>query len=507
MTFPSPQSVLTAVVAVCLAAGLLATFVKWERLGRRVDVVVVLVLVLVADATLYPNTEASRAVGLFHPYIAGQSFRLIQLLIAVALMARVIASGLPRRLLAAESLWLAFFVWYATSCVVGLLDGNDPKLVLARGFFILEAGGMLALTAGVPVDDLLGDRGIRRLTRWCGALAAGLIVTTELGIQFTTTWPGIPLVSAGEVGSNLATIFISLGVLGLASEMGRRRRSPTVLLAATALLLAHLVSSQRAARLGLAVVLITFLLVLLLPRGRPRPFSAGDAAALLAVILAAVSVPLLVWSITTSTGGSPLNAYPFLDRTLQAVDTGYRQGSVESRFNEWAEALPLIRDRPVFGNGVGTTFDHHDVGKDVVIRYDITNNLILDLLLRAGAVGLIGFTLAWVATCRLALLVWRRGRDQVALLAVAAGCALAGMVAKAMVESIINEYRMTVLIGLLAGVVFSAGRAMPVRSGPTKHPESAGRDDGTDEAGPEACAPPDVHRRESSRQIRAFPDA
>jgi len=295
--------------------------------------------------------------------------------------------------------------------------------------------------------------------------------------------------------------------LGLASEMGRRRRSPTVLLAATALLLAHLVSSQRAARLGLAVVLITFLLVLLLPRGRPRPFSAGDAAALLAVILAAVSVPLLVWSITTSTGGSPLNAYPFLDRTLQAVDTGYRQGSVESRFNEWAEALPLIRDRPVFGNGVGTTFDHHDVGKDVVIRYDITNNLILDLLLRAGAVGLIGFTLAWVATCRLALLVWRRGRDQVALLAVAAGCALAGMVAKAMVESIINEYRMTVLIGLLAGVVFSAGRAMPVRSGPTKHPESAGRDDGTDEAGPEACAPPDVHRRESSRQIRAFPDA
>jgi hypothetical protein len=478
-------TILFGLIAVSAAAGIFGSFLRLERHGRRLDVIVILVLVLVADATLYPDTEATRSVGIFHPYIAGQNFRLSQLLIGMALAARMLTSGLPRRLSGAEALWLAFFVWYATACVAGVLHGNNPQLVIARGMFILEAGGMLALTAGVPARDLVGDKGIPRLTRWCGLLAAVLVVTSGLGVRVTTSWPGLPLASTGGVGPNLATIFVSLGALGLAAELGRERRRVAVLLGGTAMLLAHLMSSQRAARLGLGVLLVSFLVVLLIPRGRPRPFARHDAAALGAGLLLVVSIPLLAWSVTERSGGSPLDAFPVLDRTVQALDTGYRQGSVQSRYNEWDEAMPLIKQHLVLGNGVGTTFDHHDVGKNLVITYDLTNNLVLDLLLRVGVVGLVAFLAAWVATSRVALLVWRRCPDGVALLAVAAGCGLAGLVAKAMVESVINEYRMTVLIGLLAGVVFSCGRDLPTETGSQRLPPGAG----AEETKPEASAP------------------
>jgi O-antigen ligase len=127
---------------------------------------------------------------------------------------------------------------------------------------------------------------------------------------------------------------------------------------------------------------------------------------------------------------------------------------VHSRYNEWRAAEPLIRDRPVFGSGLGTTFQHYEIGTATFVDYDLTNNIALDLLLRVGAIGLALFAAAIGATLAAAWRVWRRARsDTVALLGAMAFAVLAGYLAKGMVESVLNEYHLTPLLGLLVGLV------------------------------------------------------
>jgi O-antigen ligase len=443
---------LTATLAIAVAV--FAVFLRWERSGRAVMVVLTILGVLLLDATLYPSTEAMTLPGIFHPTIAGQNIRLIQVLVALGLLARLLGPGRPRRLDLTGGLWATFCACYLTAAIVGLVEHNSHQLVSQRAMLALDGGGFALLVAGVPMRDYLADRALPRFIGFAGLLATANFVMAEAGVRVFASLPKLPLNDFGDMGSDAATLFPAFGFLGLAMELTRQRRRTYVLLASAMLLLAPLASIQRAARLGIAVTIVVFLVAVLWPRRRRFHARGGDWIVVAAVAAAVVAGPIFVRSVAGEPTKSVAAAIPFSKYTTQALSTDYRQGSVHSRYNEWRAAEPLIRDRPVFGSGLGTTFQHYEIGTATFVDYDLTNNIALDLLLRVGAIGLALFVAAIGATLATAWRVWRRARsDTVALLGAMTFAVLAGYLAKGMVESVLNEYHLTPLLGLLVGLV------------------------------------------------------
>jgi hypothetical protein len=95
----------------------------------------------------------------------------------------------------------------------------------------------------------------------------------------------------------------------------------------------------------------------------------------------------------------------------------------------------------------------------------MTHNIFGDLVLRSGLVGLGLFLLALVTTAAAAARGWSwHESDRAAALALAGGAVVAGLIAKGMVESIFEKYRLAVLLGLGIGVMISAGLPAEARA-------------------------------------------
>src|SRR5687768_10314337 len=102
------MSVVLLVLRLSVLLGFFLLFRRLERGNRGVVVVLTVLGVAMADAVFYPNTTASKVVSIFHPDLLGQSFRLTQLVVPLALAARLSVHGLPRRIDTSAPLWLAF---------------------------------------------------------------------------------------------------------------------------------------------------------------------------------------------------------------------------------------------------------------------------------------------------------------------------------------------------------------------------------------------------------------
>jgi O-antigen ligase len=110
----------------------------------------------------------------------------------------------------------------------------------------------------------------------------------------------------------------------------------------------------------------------------------------------------------------------------------------------------------------------------VVAQSKLTHNILLDLALRTGVVGLILFVVAVALTFRDGVRTWlRQSDDRIAALALACTAALAALLAKGMVESLFEKYRLAVFLGLLVGVMISG--ALATRSEGAAEPASSRR--------------------------------
>ena len=105
----------------------------------------------------------------------------------------------------------------------------------------------------------------------------------------------------------------------------------------------------------------------------------------------------------------------------------------------------------------------------------MTHNIFGDLLLRSGAVGLVLFLLAFAMTSTAAARRWWSQRsDPMAAFALGVGAAVAGLVGKAMAESLFEKYRLAAALGLGIGVMLSAGlRAPRAPDGSASRPAAA----------------------------------
>ena len=441
-------------------------FLAWERQGRGVRTVLTIWWVTLIDASLFPDVAASLRTSFFHPVVFGQNFRLLELLVPLALVLRLHVRGWPRRLDATAPVWLAFYAFTALATVTGFLQHYSGGLVLTEASILFYVGATTALVGSVPVRDYLRERTLTPFVRWTAGAALVLFVLNELDLRITTTAiPNLPLDRFGLFGPDAASLYPVIGLIGILTELtrtGGRRRRATVLAPAAFLVLSHLGTTQRAARLDLYLAVVVVAVACLSPlRRRLRVTRAQVGISALAVVALVLLAPAFVESVSAAFEGRQAHvSVPFAEQTSKALDTGRRQGSIQSRYNQWDAILTLIREKPFSGWGLGRTYEHYEVGFGPQTQ-GITHNLVLDVLFRLGLVGLALWVVGTVRLIAGGFGAWRRLLDdRVAAFGLALAAATTGLLARGMVESIFEKYKLAVGLGILYGLLVSVRAAL-----------------------------------------------
>jgi len=451
------------------AALILLWFWRLERQGREITVLATIIGLLVVEGSVYPGFDAP--VGVFHPTFGSLSFRPYEILIVIAVAARLLARGTPARMGPALLWWLGFLSWIGVAAFVGLTMGHSGKIVAFEAKAVIYLGAMV-LAAGIPAQELIGGRTIRRLLLFSAGVATLMICLDSAGIRVTGRVLGVPLEESGRMGADAASIFLALGTLALARGVTSNERRLPMLVAACPLVLSTFVPSQRATLLSFVAMAALLVLagVMTSPRARLRA-SSGEIAATALMLVALVTLPWVVGGIQ----GKQLPSYPLASRVSVALTDRSKQLSAEDRVNQYNKAIPLILEKPFLGWGLGKTYSHFHPGPDVFEENNLTHNIAGDLLLRTGVVGLVLFGTAMWLALRDGWRVWRDHSDgAVACMALACVAVLTGLMAKGMAESVFEKFRLAVLIGVFLGIL----RSLVTSSGPPEAPDAVAAETG-----------------------------
>jgi O-antigen ligase len=426
-----------------LAAALFAWFFVLESSGRRHTIFNVVVITFIVEAVLTPEVSAV-PVGLFRPELFGQDFRPPDLLLFAALAARLLA-GRWGRIGPVGLAWSPFFAFYFTGVVIGLYVGLEFAQVLFQGKVLLYILGGLVVASGVDIDRLYESIGNLGLVL-APLLPIGLIVSlSSLEIAVDTPLQSFP--QLGLLSHDSVTILVVIGGAVIITEAVRTRPRWYVGLAGLALLLVPITRDQRGSYLTLAMVLVTLVIVTLGGRTwRRRSSVTGSQIAVIAAVLIAVGTIGLV-------SGAPSGIVE------EAFGGQGNEESAKERVRLYEESLTLAQEKPLFGHGVGMEVQTTRVntGEDLQTT---AHNLVLDIWLRIGLVG-VGFLLiALGVTVWTAAAVWRgRAPDKVAAIAIAGLLGVLGWLAKALVEPALDKFRLSLLLGLALGFVAASWRA------------------------------------------------
>jgi O-antigen ligase len=440
---------MTALAALILVAGLFVWFGRLERTGRSVTVVAIVFVIVLLDTVIYQD-QNEVPLGLFHPEYRDQSFRLLDILIPAAIIARLLhrprTPGSPVALL-----WLAWLAWLVTAGVVGVYEGNSLTLIAYEGKAIIYVGAFL-IASGVPLEQYVEGRRLERFLAWTAGLALVLIATDLAGVSLSANLPLLALENFGVLGSDAATMFSGLGVIALAIGLLATERRGRLLATALVLLVTPPFADQRAAfvALGVAVAIVAVAMMLSPRRPRVTPTEAGLATLAIGALLLLSTVPAVIGDRTVK--------LPLQDRLTTTFGSYEEVLTTKDRLNQWEAAAPLIAERPVYGHGLGYEYVFWDEGYLFFKQTDLTHNIFGDLLLRSGAVGLALFLLAFaMSSLAAARTWWSQQSDRTAAFALGIGAAVAGLVGKAMAESLFEKYRLAAALGLGIGVMLSAG--------------------------------------------------
>ena len=258
------------------------------------------------------------------------------------------------------------------------------------------------------------------------------------------------------MGTDAATIFAAIGVIGLLLELAKEKRSRLNVLCTVPLALSAFFAYQRAVLLTLLAVVVVVVVVVATGsktarqrlrvavgrgrRGRPRRRRGGARR-----------------------GGHPRHHVPEIghrpallhhqppETTLESAG---KQESAQDRLNKWDVALADAKQHWFLGQGLGFEYSYFQAGPNQYITTDLTENIGLDLWLRTGLIGLGIFLLALVVSLVSGFATWRMHPDpMVAVFALALFAVVVGMIAKGQVESIFENYRLATLFGISLGML------------------------------------------------------
>lgn len=436
---------------------LLFVFLRWERSSREHWVVFLLLGSLVVESSLYDN-ETTMPQGLFHPGTGSLEFRLPEVIITVALVARLIIRGKPERIGLPALLWLAVAAWWSLEAVEGILRHNSLVKLPYEAKAIIYVMAAYALASGVPIRRFLEGRGFERLLRWSAFSSVVLLLfTADRHRTIALNIPGLRLLDFGSLGTDAATIFVVVGVIGFLLELGKEHRSRLNLLSAVPLALSPFFAYQRAVLLTLGAVVTVVILVALgsTARQRLRIRSGEVAVAALAVVGVVLGVAVIPAVTAQKSVTGPLSS---LSNTVSnTFNSEGKQESAQDRLNKWSVALGDAEQHIFLGQGLGFEYSYFQAGPNQFIVTDLTENIGLDLWLRTGIIGLVLFLLALATSLVNGFATWRLHPDPaVAVLALALFTVVIGLVAAGQVESIFENYRLATVLGISLGMLRSA---------------------------------------------------
>jgi hypothetical protein len=185
------MAVLLAGFALVILVALVTALISLERRGDGIVTVAAILGFVVVEVGLYGSQNGIIG-GIFNPTIGARSIRVYEVLIVLALAARLYVRGIPRVVSPALFAWAAFFIWVFASAVMGRLDGNPVAAITtqAKGAVYL---GALVLAAGVPIEDYFERRPMKVVAIVAAALATLLGVSALLNIRLAASLPGLPV--------------------------------------------------------------------------------------------------------------------------------------------------------------------------------------------------------------------------------------------------------------------------------------------------------------------------
>jgi O-antigen ligase len=444
---------LGAVVALGLVAGVVALFVRWERQGKQQRLPLGLLGVLVVEATLYAN-QNSLPRGIFHPGSGSTQLRLPEIYITLALIARLIARGKPKRIGLDAGLWLAFAAWIAVSAAVGWQNGNSTSQILYEAKVIVYVVGGYALAAGVPVRRYIDSGGLYKLGALCVACASVLDLMTIGKITVNTNIPLLPLQSFGGIGNETAAIYIAVGAMCFLVRLASGSVRVRHVLALVPLIAAVVLASERAVLFNMLTVIGVVLLGIFfgIRRDVIRRFQVGSGQVILS-LLAVVAVATVVVVLPAALNDRSVQI-PLSSRFQALFHSQGKQESAQDRLNLANAAESMIPQHPLIGWGLGVEFLYYETGVRKQQEVAYAHNILLDLWLRTGIIGVVLFFAPFGLSIAEGIRVWRRHSDpETAALALALLGILAGLLLTGFLEPLLDEYRLATLFGLSLGML------------------------------------------------------
>jgi O-antigen ligase len=342
--------------------------------------------------------------------------------------------------------------------VVGMVEGklnhNPFSQVIFEGKDILYIIGAYALAAGVPVRKYFERGDLYKLGTLC-VVCASLVDLMSIGhISITTNLPLLPLQGFGAVGNETAAI--CFGIVGMC-YLARLASGPPRLLDALALVpvvVAVVLANQRADLINMAVAIFVVLAAVAIGHWRhhPRRFTVRSGQVVL-VVLAVAAVALLVVVVPAAADRQPARI-PLASTYQNLFHSKGKTESAQDRFNLASQAEELIPHHLVIGYGLGVEFQYYEAGFRQLQETAYAHDIVLDLWLRLGLVGLLLFTIAFMYSIAGGLRVWRRHPDaRTAALALALVAVLLGLLVTGFLEPMIDEYRYATFFGVSLGML------------------------------------------------------
>ena len=455
---------LIVLVLLGVAAGVVALFVRWERGGKEQFAPLVLLGLLVVEGTLYADPNLIPR-GLFHPGSGSTQLRLPEIYITLALLARLIVRGKPRRIGLPAGLWLAFAAWMLVGLVEGTLYHNSFSQDLYEAKDIIYTVGAYALAAGVPVRKYF-DRGDLFKLGWLCVACATVLDFMQIGkVSVTTNVPLLPLQGFGGVGAETAALFLAITLVCFLIRLATGPPRVRDVLALIPVVVSVVLANQRAVlvNLGLAVLVVFVAVLARHWQGSTRRFHVGTGQLALTV-LALLAIGIAVVVVPAAVDRQPVKI-PLASSYQNLFHNEGKAESAQDRLNLAAEAEALIPHHLFIGYGLGVEFQFYEAGTRTVESIAYVHNLALDLWLRLGLIGLTLFFVALVDSVLGGLRSWRRHLDpRTAALALALVAVVAGLVATGFLEPLLDEYRFATLFGVSLGMLRACVTSMNTRA-------------------------------------------
>ncbi|MEM7271503.1 MAG: O-antigen ligase family protein [Actinomycetota bacterium] len=435
-------TVFVGIVGLAAFIGLTAYFISLENRGDTHRTFLILMTVLLVEATLAGHA-ANTPTGILRPTIAGQDFRPPDLIILPAVLARLL--GGTRRRFPMEQLYLfAYLGWYAFGIIPGIANGFQLQQALFQGKSVFYLAGGMLIASGADLRKLADQLG-----RWGQWLAVIVVATTifqlaDISIRIDTPVQRINRLL--QLGNDSITLYSSIGLVILAIEAHREHPRLRQSLAGVVMVLAPLGGSQRASYLAVAMAISVIGILLFTPtfarRRTVTPVQIG--------LVGAAIAGLMIAALAVGPGRSVLT-----NRVDDAFGGEQEINSALERFELADQAISRIEERPVLGWGLGVTVNRTARGRTINTS---AHNFILDITMRAGVVGLVMFTLVIASIIRRGLIRWRDEPDNlVAGLKVGAVIAIAVFLAKGLVEPAVDKYRLVLTAATAFGLILAPG--------------------------------------------------